>query len=65
MALDIYFCLIPAVTITQFLWRKERGYTKLLLTKPLRIIWQGVNGKFLAAVVLILVAVPLLYMLRQ
>jgi ABC-2 type transport system permease protein len=52
----IFIFLIPAVTMRSFSDEKKQGTLELLLTKPLSI-WQIVNGKFLAAVVLILMAI--------
>lgn len=52
----IFIFLIPAVTMRSFSDEKKQGTLELLLTKPLSI-WQIVNGKFLGAVVLIIMAV--------
>jgi ABC-2 type transport system permease protein len=52
----IFIFLIPAVTMRSFSDEKKQGTLELLLTKPLSI-WQIVNGKFLAAVVLIVMAI--------
>jgi len=51
----ILIFLIPAVTMRSFSDEKKQGTLELLLTKPLSI-WQIVNGKFLGAVVLIVMA---------
>ena len=52
----ILIFLIPAVTMRSFSDEKKLGTLELLLTKPLNI-WQIVNGKFLAAMVLIVIAI--------
>ena len=52
----IFIFLIPAVTMRSFSDEKKQGTLELLLTKPLSI-WQIVNGKFLGATVLIIMAV--------
>ena len=52
----ILIFLIPAVTMRSFSDEKKLGTLELLLTKPLSI-WQIVNGKFLAAMLLILIAI--------
>jgi ABC-2 type transport system permease protein len=52
----IFIFLIPAVTMRSFSDEKKQGTLELLLTKPLSI-WQIVNGKFLGAVTLIIMAV--------
>lgn len=52
----IFIFLIPAVTMRSFSDEKKQGTLELLLTKPLSI-WQIVNGKFLGAVLLIIMAV--------
>ena len=52
----ILIFLIPAVTMRSFSDEKKQGTLELLLTKPLSI-WEIVNGKFLAAVVLIIMAI--------
>jgi len=51
----IFLFLIPAVTMRSFSDEIKQGTIELLLTKPLSI-WQIVNGKFLGAFVLILLA---------
>ncbi len=48
--------LIPAVTMRSFSDEMKQGTMELLLTKPLSI-WQIVNGKFLGAVALIVIAI--------
>lgn len=48
--------LIPAVTMRSFSDEKKQGTLELLFTKPLSM-WQIVNGKFLGALVLIVMAV--------
>ncbi|TRX40901.1 gliding motility-associated ABC transporter permease subunit GldF [Flavobacterium restrictum] len=48
--------LIPAVTMRSFSDEKKQGTLELLLTKPLSI-WEIVNGKFLGAVLLIIMAI--------
>ena len=48
--------LIPAVTMRSFSDEKKQGTLELLLTKPLSI-WQIVNGKFLGALLLIVMAI--------
>jgi ABC-2 type transport system permease protein len=52
----ILIFLIPAVTMRSFSDEKKQGTLELLLTKPLRI-WQIVNGKFLGAMLLIVMAI--------
>jgi gliding motility-associated transport system permease protein len=52
----ILIFLIPAVTMRSFSEEKKQGTLELLLTKPLSIR-QIVNGKFLAAVLLIVIAI--------
>ena len=52
----ILIFLIPAVTMRSFSDEKKQGTLELLLTKPLSI-WQIVNGKFLGALLLILMAI--------
>ena len=52
----ILLFLIPAVTMRSFSDEKKQGTLELLLTKPLSI-WQIVNGKFLGALLLIVVAI--------
>ncbi len=47
--------LIPAVTMRSFSDEKKQGTLELLLTKPLSL-WQIVNGKFLGALILIIIA---------
>lgn len=51
----ILIFLIPAVTMKSFSDEKKQGTLELLLTKPLSL-WQIVNGKFLGAMILILIA---------
>jgi ABC-2 type transport system permease protein len=51
----ILIFLIPAVTMRSFSDEKKQGTIELLLTKPLSI-WQIVNGKFLGAFLLIVIA---------
>ena len=51
----ILIFLIPAVTMRNFSDEKKQGTIELLLTKPLSI-WQIVNGKFLGALLLIVMA---------
>lgn len=48
--------LIPAVTMRSFSDEKKQGTLELLLTKPLSL-WQIVNGKFLGAMLLIVIAI--------
>jgi ABC-2 type transport system permease protein len=48
--------LIPAVTMRSFSDEKKQGTLELLLTKPLSV-WEIVNGKFLGAFILIIIAV--------
>ena len=52
----ILIFLIPAVTMRSFSDEKKQGTLELLLTKPLSV-WQIVNGKFLGAVLLIVIAI--------
>ena len=52
----ILIFLIPAVTMRSFSDEKKQGTLELLLTKPLSI-WQIVNGKFLGAMLLIVLAI--------
>lgn len=52
----ILIFLIPAVTMRSFSDEKKQGTLELLLTKPLSI-WQIVNGKFLGALILIVMAI--------
>lgn len=52
----ILIFLIPAVTMRSFSDEKKQGTLELLLTKPLNI-WEIVNGKFLGAVLLIVMAI--------
>ncbi|RZJ30297.1 MAG: gliding motility-associated ABC transporter permease subunit GldF [Flavobacterium sp.] len=52
----ILIFLIPAVTMRSFSDEKKQGTLELLVTKPLSI-WQIVNGKFLGALILIVIAI--------
>jgi ABC-2 type transport system permease protein len=52
----ILIFLIPAITMRSFADEKKQGTLELLLTKPLSL-WQIVNGKFLGAVLLIVMAI--------
>ena len=52
----ILIFLIPAVTMRSFSDEKKQGTIELLLTKPLSM-WQIVNGKFLGAFILIVIAI--------
>ena len=52
----ILIFLIPAVTMRSFSDEKKQGTLELLLTKPLSL-WQIVNGKFLGAMILIVIAI--------
>jgi ABC-2 type transport system permease protein len=52
----ILIFLIPAVTMRSFSDEKKQGTLELLLTKPLSI-WQIVSGKFLGALLLIVMAI--------
>jgi ABC-2 type transport system permease protein len=52
----ILIFLIPAVTMRSFSDEKKQGTIELLLTKPLSV-WQIVNGKFLGAMLLIVIAI--------
>ncbi|MBK9108350.1 MAG: gliding motility-associated ABC transporter permease subunit GldF [Saprospiraceae bacterium] len=51
----IFLFLIPAVTMRSFSEEMQSGTLELLLTKPIRE-WEIVGGKFLAALVLCLIA---------
>ena len=51
----VFIFLIPAVTMRSFSDEKKQGTLELLLTKPISL-WQIVNGKFLGAFVVILLA---------
>jgi len=51
----VLLLLIPAITMKSFSDEKKQGTMELLLTKPLSI-WEIVSGKFLAAFVLIVLA---------
>jgi ABC-2 type transport system permease protein len=51
----ILLFLIPAVTMRSFSDEMKQGTIELLLTKPLSI-WQVVNGKFIGAFLLIVMA---------
>lgn len=51
----ILIFLIPAVTMRSFSDEKKQGTIELLFTKPLTM-WEIVNGKFLGAFVLIILA---------
>ncbi len=51
----ILIFLIPAVTMRSFSDEKKQGTIELLFTKPLSV-WEIVNGKFLGAFVLIVLA---------
>ena len=51
----ILIFLIPAVTMRSFSDEKKQGTIELLLTKPLTS-WQIVNGKFIGAFILIIIA---------
>jgi ABC-2 type transport system permease protein len=51
----ILIFLIPAITMRSFADEKK-GTLELLLTKPLSL-WQIVNGKFLGALLLIVLAI--------
>lgn len=51
----ILIFLIPAVTMRSFSDEKKQGTLELLLTKPISV-WQIVNGKFFAAMLLIVIA---------
>lgn len=48
--------LIPAVTMRSFSDEKKQGTLELLLTKPISL-WEIVNGKFLGAFLLIVMAI--------
>jgi ABC-2 type transport system permease protein len=52
----IFLFLIPAVTMRSFSDEKKQGTIELLLTKPLSL-WEIVNGKFLGAFLLLVVAI--------
>ncbi|TGD58837.1 gliding motility-associated ABC transporter permease subunit GldF [Flavobacterium humi] len=52
----IMLFLIPAVTMRSFSDEKKQGTMELLLTKPLSL-WEIVNGKFLGAFLLLLIAI--------
>ncbi len=52
----ILIFLIPAVTMRSFSDEKKQGTIELMLTKPLSI-WEIVNGKFLGAFLLIVIAI--------
>lgn len=52
----ILIFLIPAVTMRSFSDEKKQGTLELLLTKPLSL-WQIVSGKFLGAMLLIVIAI--------
>ncbi|WNM17765.1 gliding motility-associated ABC transporter permease subunit GldF [Flavobacterium capsici] len=52
----ILIFLIPAVTMRSFSDEIKQGTIELLLTKPLSV-WQIVNGKFLGAFLLIIIAI--------
>ena len=52
----IMLFLIPAVTMRSFSDEKKQGTMELLLTKPLSL-WEIVNGKFLGAFLLLIIAV--------
>jgi len=52
----ILIFLIPAVTMRSFSDERKQGTLELLLTKPLSV-WQIVNGKFLGAMLLIVIAI--------
>ena len=52
----ILIFLIPAVTMRSFSDEKKQGTLELLLTKPLSI-WEIVNGKFIGALLLIIMAI--------
>ncbi|HEX9980139.1 MAG TPA: gliding motility-associated ABC transporter permease subunit GldF [Flavobacterium sp.] len=52
----ILIFLIPAVTMRSFSDERKQGTLELLLTKPISV-WQVVNGKFLGAMILIVIAI--------
>lgn len=52
----ILIFLIPAVTMKSFSDEKKQGTLEILFTKPLSL-WEIVNGKFLGAFILILIAI--------
>ncbi|HEX8563314.1 MAG TPA: gliding motility-associated ABC transporter permease subunit GldF [Flavobacterium sp.] len=60
----ILIFLIPAVTMRSFSDERKQGTLELLLTKPLSV-WQIVNGKFIGAMLLIVIALlpTLIYVL--
>lgn len=51
----ILLFLIPAVTMKSFSDEKKQGTLEILFTKPLSL-WEIVNGKFLGAFILIIIA---------
>jgi ABC-2 type transport system permease protein len=60
----IMLFLIPAVTMRSFSDEKKQGTMELLLTKPLSL-WQIVNGKFLGAFFLLIIAIiPTLFYVK-
>jgi ABC-2 type transport system permease protein len=52
----IMLFLIPAVTMRSFSDEKKQGTMELLLTKPLSL-WEIVNGKFVGAFLLLIIAI--------
>ena len=52
----ILIFLIPAVTMRSFSDERKQGTLELLFTKPISI-WQIVTGKFLGALILIIIAI--------
>lgn len=52
----ILIFLIPAVTMKSFSDEKKQGTLEILFTKPLSL-WEIVNGKFLGALILILISI--------
>ncbi|OGS80129.1 MAG: gliding motility-associated ABC transporter permease subunit GldF [Flavobacteria bacterium RIFCSPLOWO2_12_FULL_31_7] len=52
----ILIFLIPSVTMKSFSDEKKQGTLEILFTKPLSL-WEIVNGKFLGAFILILIAI--------
>ncbi|MGZ9676218.1 gliding motility-associated ABC transporter permease subunit GldF [Flavobacterium sp. GNP001] len=52
----ILIFLIPAVTMRSFSDERKQGTLELLLTKPLSV-WSIVNGKFIGAIALIILAI--------
>lgn len=52
----ILIFLIPAVTMKSFSDEKKQGTLEILFTKPLSL-WEIVNGKFLGALILIIIAI--------